>query len=366
MARLGARRRDALLGLAAASIAWLLVGGTPPARGTAAPTETRPLEELWSRYPLVPKGEPAASPSTPADDRNEDRLLLAVLIAVGMTAIAGTVVVRKRKFGVLRAEGAAMSRFRPDRRQADSDASLSNDEVSRRDRSVAERVRAATADRGDAKIREVIPEIVRQARPDEGAEAERAETDRSMPDAAVTAHNIGEHLASVLQSAQQAARTIEEDARRDAAALIAQARREADETRSRSSAEAATKNAEAEHLRQAAREESEQTRSDADEYAQQRRQEAEERAAATLRDAKAEAASIAQDAKERHEELLSNVAMTEDRLKLLSGALKNVARKLDGLVEDGSSNTGGRARLGQAQAQAGLDEALRGRTGATT
>jgi hypothetical protein len=52
--------------------------------------------------------------------------------------------------------------------------------------------------------------------------------------------------------------------------------------------------------------------------------------------------------------------MTEDRLNVLSTALKNVARELDELVGDDYSAGS------EAPARQELDEALRSRTGATT
>jgi hypothetical protein len=336
-----------------------LLPATAPAGAAAAPTVTRPLQQLWSRYPLAPKAQPAASPAASAVDRQDNGnrkgngLALTVVLGVGALAAAVTLFVSRRTFGVQRGEGAAMTVFRRDRRPESepSDDLRGN---------MAERVRAATGQRGNTQITEVIPEVVGRPVPEETADVERAQRERT-PAPAVTAENIGEHVSSVLQSAQQAARTIEEDARREAASLVERAGREADETRARASTEAAAKSSDAERALQTAREQADQTRGDADAYAQSRRQEAEQQAAATLSDAKAEASSIQQAAKKRHEELLSNVATTEDRLKVLSTALKNVARELDELVEDGSSAAGS-----EAPAREELDAALRSRTGATT
>jgi hypothetical protein len=338
-----------------------LLAATAPAGAAVAPTVTRPLEQLWSRYPLAPKAQPAASPAASAVDRqdngnrnNGNGVALTVVLGVGALAAAATLFVTRRTFGVQRGEGAAMSVFRRDRRPKSepSDDLRGN---------MAERVRAATGQRGETQITEVIPEVVGGPAPEESTDLERAQRERTPAPAAVTAENIGEHVSSVLQSAQQAARTIQDDARREAASLVERARREADETRARASTEAAANSSDAERALQTAREQADQTRGDADAYAQRRRQEAEQQAAATLSDAKGEASSIQQAAKKRHEELLSNVAMTEDRLKVLSTALKNVARELDDLVEDESSAAGS-----EAPAREELDAALRSRTGATT
>jgi hypothetical protein len=128
--------------------------------------------------------------------------------------------------------------------------------------------------------------------------------------------------------------------------------------RVRASTEAAAKSSDVEDALQTAREQANQTRGDADAYAQRRRQEAEQQAAATLSHAKAEASSIQQAVKKRDEELLSNVAMTEDRLNVLSTALKTVARELDELLlEDESPAAGSEAAVREE-----LDAALRTRT----
>jgi hypothetical protein len=267
------------------------------------------------------------------------------VLGVGALAAVATPFVSRRTFGIQRGEGAAMPVFKRDRRPE----SEPSDNLR-----AAERVRAAIGQRGNTDITEVIPEVV--GRP-ASTDVERPQQEPT-PAPAVTAENIGEHVSSVLQSAQQAARTIQDDARREAASLLKRARREADETRARASMEADAKSSDAERALQTASEQANQTREDADAYAQGRRQEAEQQAAATLSDAKAEASSIQQAAKRRDEELLSNVAITEDRLNVLSTALKTVALELDELlVEDESPAAGS-----EAAAREELDAALRSRT----
>jgi hypothetical protein len=332
--------------VACITCACVAAGSTAPARAAGTPTETQPLQELWSRYPLVPKKQPAAaSASTRSDQKGTgDGVLLTVLLGFGAVAVAATLVMGKRKIAVQREEGVAMTVFKRDRRDTSEGAPHLN---------VADRIRAAA----NTQITEVIPEVVG----DSGADAERAKQQGPSPQDDLTAVNIGERISSVLQSAQEAARTIEEEARREAASLIGRAQHEADELRQSAFDEAAGKNADAESTLQAAQKQSEQTRGDADAYAQRRREEAEQRAGQRLADARAEAASIARVARERHDELLSHVALTEDRLKVLSTALKNVAHELDKLIEEGSDDSGS-----QRDDPKGLDEALRSRTGATT
>jgi hypothetical protein len=271
-----------------------------------------------------------------------------MVLGVGALAAAATPSVSRRPFGIRRGEGAAVPVFRRDRRP----------EGEPRDNlRAAERVRPAKGQRGDTEITEVIPEVVGRAPQEESTDVVRPQTEPT-PAPAVTAENIGEHVSSVLQSAQQAARMIQDDARREAASLVERARRKAEETRARASTEAAAKSSDAERALQTAREQASETRADADAYAQRCRQEAEQQAAATLSDAKAEASSIQQAARKRDEELLSNVAITEDRLNVLSTALKTVALELDELlIEDESPAAGS-----EAAAREELDAALQSRT----
>jgi hypothetical protein len=336
-----------------------LPAATAPAGAATAPTVTRPLEQLWSRYPLAPNAQSGGSRAASSVDRqdngnrNGSGVALTVLLGVGALAAAATVFVSRRTFVVQRGEGANMSVFRrggrPEREPRDHLRG-----------NVTGRISAATGERGNTQITEVIPEVVGRPAPEKWTDVEPEQREGTPAPAAVTAENIGEHVSSVLQSAQQAARTIQDDARRQAASLVERARLEADKTRASASTEAAAKSSEAERALQTAREQADQTRGDADAYAQRRRQEAEHQAASTLSDAKVKALSIEQAAKKRHEELLSNVAMTEDRMKVLSTALKKVARELDELGEDES------AVGSEAPAQEDLDAALRSRTGATT
>ena len=179
---------------------------------------------------------------------------------------------------------------------------------------------------------------------------------------AVTADNIGDHVAGVLRSAQAAAQTIRDDAQRDAAALLERAKKEAEDMRARAAVETEQQRTEAQRVLQQAGEEAAVARSNADQYAERRRREADARAAATIDEANVRAASIADAANQRHQELLSNVAVTEDRLKGLSAALRKVARELDEVVEP--SADGGEAS--EAGAAESLEASLRARAGAST
>lgn len=162
---------------------------------------------------------------------------------------------------------------------------------------------------------------------------------------------IGEQVAAVLQTAQEAAQRIRDDAQAEADALLERLTHEAFEHRDRSAREANDRRSEAERILRAAEERSKDAVDEAEKFFQQRQQEAEEQAVATVAKAKAEAATISEEANARHEELLSNVSVAENRLRALSAGLRSVAGELEELLGGGD---GGR-----------LDESLRARLGPT-
>jgi hypothetical protein len=162
---------------------------------------------------------------------------------------------------------------------------------------------------------------------------------------------IGEQVATVLQTAQEAAQRIRDDAQAEADELLERVTREAFEHRDRSAREANDRRSEAERIFREAEERSKQAVEEGERLFQQRQQEAEEQAGATVAKAKAEAANISEEANARHEELLTNVSVAENRLRALSAGLRSVAGELEELVEGGDG--------GQ------LDESLRARIGPT-
>ena len=277
--------------------------------------------------------------------------LLVPLVALGLAVAAAAIVGGAAGRGLaLKPEGARMNMFRRGRDAADTNQGDDNADAPR---DVAERVRAATS-RGGSDAPLVTAFVDRDTQESRHAQEAAREADGPTPS------RVGEHVATVLESAQQAARTIRQDAQNEAKSMLERVAHEAEETRARANREAAEKRREAERVLNEAKERSKSTRAAAEQFAERQRQDADEHAAATVAEAKATAASIADAANARHEELLSNVSVTEDRLRALSVALRNVASELDDLVAaraaDGDSADGKEPEA--------LDESLRARTGA--
>ena len=272
--------------------------------------------------------------------------LAALGLAVAAAAIVGGAAGRSL---ALKPEGARMNMFRRGRDAADTNQGDDNADG----RDVAARVRAATS-RGGSEAPLVTAFV------DRGSQESRHAQDSASDADGPTPSRVGEHVATVLESAQQAARTIRQDAQNEAKSMLERVAHEAEETRARANREAAEKRREAERMLHEAEERSKSMRAAAEQFAERQRQDADEHAAATVAEAKAKAASIADAANARHEELLSNVSVTEDRLRALSVALRNVASELDDLVAarpaDGDSGDGKEPEA--------LDESLRARTGA--
>jgi hypothetical protein len=149
---------------------------------------------------------------------------------------------------------------------------------------------------------------------------------------------LGQHVATVLATAREAAEKIEDDARREAVAVLERAKVEAAETLSDARDKAAAIEQETNEKRSAAIAAAEDIRSRADAYAEQKRQEADEAA----RDR-------ARAAEERQQELEANVERTEERLRKLVAGLRELAGRLDVLM--GADAPG--------EAEADLDEALK-------
>jgi hypothetical protein len=160
---------------------------------------------------------------------------------------------------------------------------------------------------------------------------------------------LGQHVATVLATAREAAEKIEGDAQREAAAVLERAKAEAAETLSGARDKAAELEAETNEKRSAAIAAAEDIRSRADAYAEKKRQEADEATAEALARAERQARERARAAEERQQELDSNVERTEERLRKLVTGLRELAGRLDVLV-------GPDALL---EPEAELDEALK-------
>jgi hypothetical protein len=155
---------------------------------------------------------------------------------------------------------------------------------------------------------------------------------------------VGEHLSSVLQAANEAAKKVEEDARTEAERLRERTQSEAERLRERTQSQAASTldNArresekllvEAERLRTEAENESRQTRERAETYAAEKRRDAEAEAAGIVSRAEEVAQTSEIAAEERSRELEANVQLAEIRLQQLATGLFDTASRLEGLIE---------------------------------
>lgn len=121
---------------------------------------------------------------------------------------------------------------------------------------------------------------------------------------------LGQHVATVLETARAAAERILGEAREKAAQI------EAETAEKRSAAFAAA----------------EDVRTRADAYAERKRQEADEAAAQVIARAEGEARDVARAAEERQQELEANIERTEERLRKLVANMREVADRLEAFV----------------------------------
>ncbi len=140
---------------------------------------------------------------------------------------------------------------------------------------------------------------------------------------------FGEHLSSVLQAANEAAKKLEDDAR-----------------------------TEAERLRTEAENESRQTRKQAEKYAAEKRRDAEAKAADIVSRAEKAAKTRSIAAEERSRELESNVELAEARLQQLATGLVDTASRLEGLIERPVAHVGGEKSASAPTGERTLEETL--------
>jgi len=166
---------------------------------------------------------------------------------------------------------------------------------------------------------------------------------------------LGQHVATVLATAREAAEKIQGDARREAAGVLERATAEAEQTLAQAREKAGEIEAETTQKRSAAFAAAEDVRTRADAYAEKKQQEADEAAAETLARAERQARERARAAEERQQALDSHVERTEERLRKLVTGLRELAGRLDVLV--GSDALVELVEPAPSQ-PAGLDEAL--------
>jgi F0F1-type ATP synthase membrane subunit b/b' len=143
---------------------------------------------------------------------------------------------------------------------------------------------------------------------------------------------LGEHVASVLETATAAAAKIREDAREEAQKLAERTKEKAAEVIGTARLEADKVSAEAKQLRAEAEKETHELRQRVNEYLAEKRGEAETEASEILTRAKREAGEHTRAAQERRSALDTNVALTEERLRQLVGGLRELAGRLEELL----------------------------------
>jgi hypothetical protein len=171
---------------------------------------------------------------------------------------------------------------------------------------------------------------------------------------------LGQHVATVLATAREAAAKIEEDARREVAQVLERAKAEAAKTLGDAREKVTEMEAEAAEKRSAAFATAEDVRTRADAYAEQKRQEADEAVAEANARAERQARERARAAEERQQALDSHVERTEERLRKLVTGLRELAGRLDVLVGSDSlvELVEPVEREAGAPQPAGLDDAL--------
>jgi hypothetical protein len=183
------------------------------------------------------------------------------------------------------------------------------------------------------------------------------DTDTATPE--VARPNVGEHVEMVLKAAEDAAENLVKEARIRAIAIRDDAERDATTRLDAANATAARLTAEAEAAHTEALASAERVRAAAEGDAVAQRAEAEEEAARLRADAEREAATFAERTQARHEELMNDTALAEDRLRRLVSGLRDVANRLDGLLgPEADEQPAPISAVADEREPASLDEAL--------
>lgn len=199
------------------------------------------------------------------------------------------------------------------------------------------------------------------------AEGERTEVGR--------AEQVGEQVAAVLVSAEQAAEQIRESARQDAERIRAEAKDEVAAALSATKLEAERGRRETDKLRSDADAYNKQTREAADRHVTEMREkfdkevartraEVDEQVRGIRRAAELRAKDLETEARERQKTLLQQVARAEARLEQLLGIFRGMTLQLEDLVSAESAGRSGDAEEKTSVAEP-LDEALKPRPSAS-
>ncbi len=144
---------------------------------------------------------------------------------------------------------------------------------------------------------------------------------------------LGEHVSSVLEAANKAAAKIREDARTNAERVAKQSQSEAQALLEQAQEHVEKLSRESERERAEAKTESREMTQRAEAYVAEKRREAEAEATGILSRARREASEHTRAAQERRSALASDVALSEERLGQLVGGLRNLAVRLEELVQ---------------------------------
>jgi hypothetical protein len=385
-------------------------------RGRSAP---RPdPTKLWKAYPLKPREQPLppTKPAAPAagtriaapgssDGRQSSRLLL-VSIVLALAMLAGGVLLVSLSLLPAWAVGVAWRSSRSrrlvygarqprrrSRRQSEEGLAVNN-LVHRflhlggeRHDDGSEVVAGASETARPVSRRDIFTpysmrgqernETVHQARnptPQSGSDTDKAPVDGGRTEVG-RAEQVGEQVAAVLASAEQAAEQIHESARQDAERIRAEAKDEVAATLSETKLEAERGRRESEKLRADADAYNKQTREAADRHrtemrvkidkeVAQRRAEVDEQVREIRRAAERKAKDVETEARARQKTLLEQVGRAEARLEQLLGIFRGMTLQLEGLVSAESAGRSGDAEEKTTVAEP-LDEALKPRPSAS-
>ncbi len=220
-------------------------------------------------------------------------------------------------------------------------------------------------------------ETVHQAKnptPQSGSDTEKVPVDGGHPEVG-RAEQVGEQVAAVLVSAEQAAEQIRESARQDAERIRAEAKHELSTALSAKKLEAERGRRESEKLRADADAYNKHTREAADRYVTETREkidaevaqwraEVDEQVRGIRRAAELRAKDLETEARARQKTLLQQVARAEARLEQLLGIFRGMTLQLEGLV--GAESAGRRpGNAGETSVAEPLAEALKPRPSAS-
>jgi hypothetical protein len=170
--------------------------------------------------------------------------------------------------------------------------------------------------------------------------------------------SLGEHVTAVLEAANQAAAKIRDDARSAAQEIGENAQQEANGLLETARAEREQLAHESGRLRIEAEEESRELKERANAYATEKRREADRQSSALVARAKREAGEHTKAAQDRSAALAKNVELSEQRLRQLVGGLRDLAARLEELLQQPRPSADGTGAETPTQAES-MEESLR-------